>query len=155
MYPVSVYLWLKAFHIISMVCWFAGLFYLPRLFVYHAELGPNAYSNPEQKSFYALFCKMETKLFWFIMTPSAVLTIVFGLGLIYIAPTGVYSQAGWLHVKLLLVLGLLYYHHLCARYLKRFKQHTNTKSGRFFRYFNEVPSVLLVLIVSLAVTKLF
>ena len=155
MYPVSTFLWFKAFHLIFMVTWFAGLFYLPRLFVYHAEMGPVSFDDPHQKSNHLRFCTMEHKLFWFIMTPSAFLTVLFGLSLIWAAPSGAYQHAGWLHLKLVLVLFLLFYHHLCARYLKRFKQNQNTKSGLFFRWFNEVPSVILILGVILAVTKIF
>lgn len=152
---VPLFLWLKAFHIICIVTWFAGLFYLPRLFVYHAELGPISLEDPNQKANHIRFCTMEHKLFWYIMTPSALLTLIFGLNLILTAPSGAYQHAGWLHVKLLLVGALFFYHHLCAKYLKRFKRNQNIHSGSFFRWFNEVPSVILILIVILAVTKAF
>lgn len=155
MNPVPVFLWLKAFHIIFMVTWFAGLFYLPRLFVYHAGLGPISLTDPHQKSNHIQFCTMEYRLFWYIMTPGAILTLFFGLSLLWAAPPGTYSHAGWLHLKLILVFILLFYHHLCAKYLKQFKHNKNRKSALFFRWFNEVPSLILVLIVILAVTKLF
>src|SRR5690606_33829708 len=134
---MSIFLWLKAFHIICIVTWFAGLFYLPRLFVYHAELGPISLENEQQRINHLRFCTMEHKLFWYIMTPSAALTLIFGLSLILSAPTGVYSHAIWLHIKLILVAFLLFYHHLCAKYLKYFKKNANTKSSIFFRWFNE------------------
>lgn len=155
MNSAPVFLWLKAFHIIFVVTWFAGLFYLPRLFVYHAELGPISMTDPHQKNNHLRFCTMEYRLFWFIMTPSAVFTLLLGLSLLWAAPVGAYSHAGWLHLKLILVLFLLVYHHLCAKYLKQFKHNQNTKSALFFRWFNEIPGILLILIVILAVTKLF
>lgn len=150
-----IFLWLKAFHIICIVTWFAGLFYLPRLFVYHAELGPISLDNEQQKINHLRFCTMEHRLFWFIMTPSALLTLIFGLSLIFSAPSGAYHHALWLHVKLILVGFLLFYHHLCAKYLKYFKKNANPKSAVFFRWFNEFPSLILVCVVILAVVKPF
>lgn len=152
---VPIFLWLKAFHLIFIVTWFAGLFYLPRLFVYHAEMGPISLTDPHQKDNHIRFCTMEYRLFWFIMTPSAFLTLLLGTSLILTTPSGTYAHAGWLHVKLVLVGLLFFYHHLCAQYLKRFKNNQNTKSALFFRWFNEFPSVILVLIVILGVTKAF
>jgi len=167
---MSIFLWLKAFHIIFIVTWFAGLFYLPRLFVYHAQIGSRTFNNNsnnnssnnleniehiEHQKSYERFCTMEKKLFWVIMTPSAVLTLIMGSSLIMIAGPASYRHAGWLHLKLILVLFLLFYHHLCAKYLKHFQNNTNTRSETFFRYFNEIPSVILIVVVILAVVKPF
>lgn len=152
---MSTFLWLKAFHLIFMVTWFAGLFYLPRLFVYHAELGPISPQDENAQQNHLRFCTMERRLFWGIMTPSAVLTILFGTTLILAAPQGAYQHAGWLHAKLTLVILLLGYHHVCAKYLKRFKNNQNTKSPRFFRWFNEFPAFILVAVIILAVVKPF
>jgi putative membrane protein len=139
-------LWLIAFHIIFVVCWFAGLFYLPRLFVYHA-----ATEDPVSN---ARFKIMEGKLYYGIMTPSAIISIILGFW-IAIKGWAYYGQAGWFHAKLLLVLLLIIYHLLCGFYLHRFKQDNNTHSHIFYRWFNEIPILLLVAIVILAVVKPF
>jgi putative membrane protein len=137
-------LWVKSLHIIFMVTWFAGLFYLPRLFVYHA-LSSDAVSIQR-------FLVMERKLFWGIMTPGAVLTIAFGLWLWL----GWFRGAsGWLHVKIALVALLVGYHLWCLRLLRDFAAGRNTKSDRWFRWFNEVPTVILFATVILVVLKPF
>lgn len=140
-------LWLKAFHIITVITWFAGLFYLPRLFVYHTEVTPN---DPS----YQRFCIMERKLFWAIMTPSAVLTVILGLGLLHYWMSALASN-GWIHVKLLLVLLLVIYHAMCWKYMKSFERQENTKSHVYYRVFNEVPALMLIGIVLLVVLKPF
>ena len=137
-------LWIEAFHIIFMVTWFAGLFYLPRLFVYHADATDDI-SNERFKI-------MERKLFYAITTPSAVLTTLFGIALVYFY-LPVYMQQGWMHTKLALVLLVWIYHILCGYHLKRFKANANTHSAKYFRWFNEVPIVLLIAIVILVVVK--
>jgi len=137
-------LWLKAFHVIFVVTWFAGLFYLPRLFVYHAVA--------EDAASRARFEVMERRLFG-IMTIGAVLAAVFGLSMIALAPG--YLAQGWLHAKLTLVLLLIGYHVWCGRLVTRFRTGHNTHSQRWYRYFNEAPSLLLVAIVILAVVKPF
>ncbi|WP_263078157.1 protoporphyrinogen oxidase HemJ [Endozoicomonas sp. Mp262] len=139
-------LWVKAFHLISMVCWFAGLLYLPRLFVYHAMTGDQACKEQ--------FLVMERKLYWGISTPAMVATLVFGLWLLSYNAQG-YMAGGWLHAKLTLIACLIGYHHLCGRYLKRFMKGANTKSHTFFRWFNEVPAVILIAIIILAVVRPF
>jgi putative membrane protein len=127
-----------------MVTWFAGLFYLPRLFVYHAMA--------EDRPSIERFKIMERKLFWGIMTPGAVLTIAFGLWLWL----GWFRDAGgWLHAKLFLVLLLIAYHLWCAALVRDFAQDRNRKSHRWFRWFNEVPAVVLFLVVLLVVLKPF
>ncbi|MBJ7555711.1 protoporphyrinogen oxidase HemJ [Marinomonas spartinae] len=139
-------LWVKAFHIISLVCWFAALFYLPRLFVYHA--------NSTDAESIARFKIMERKLYRGIMTPSAIATIVFGVWLVSYNPS-YYMHAGWFHAKLALVLILLGYHHACGRLLKKFAEDRNTRSHVFYRWFNELPVILLIAIVILVVVKPF
>ncbi len=139
-------LWLKALHIISFVCWFAGLFYLPRLFVYHS-LAEDSISRER-------FETMERKLYQGIMTPSMIATLVFGIWMLSIAWPA-YKQSGWLHAKLLLVILLIGYHHMCKAYMRQFTQKRNIKSHIFYRWFNEVPVLLLIVIVILAVVKPF
>jgi len=140
-------LWLKAFHIVFMVTWFAGLFYLPRLFVYHAQL-ENDPAGDER------FRIMERKLFWGITTPGGVLTV--GLGFALIAGYGpVAASWGWLHVKLLLVALLIGYHIWCGRLVRDFARGANRHDHVWYRWFNEIPTVLLIAIVVLAVVRPF
>lgn len=137
-------LWIKAFHIIAVICWFSGLFYLPRLFVYHAM-------SDDQIS-HDRFVIMERKLFWGITTPSAVATV--GLGLWLLVGNWDYFMAWWwMHVKLALVLLLLIYHGCCWWFMREFRDNANTRSHKFFRIFNELPVLLLVTIVILIVVK--
>ena len=135
-------LWLKAFHIIAMVTWFAGLFYLPRLFVYHAD-ARDALSCER-------FCVMERRLFA-IMTVGAVATIAFGAALV--AATPAYLATPWLHAKLTLVALLIGYHAYCYALNRAFAEGRNVHTGKWYRVFNEIPSLLLIGIVVLAVVK--
>lgn len=137
-------LWVKSLHIIFMVTWFAGLFYLPRLFVYHAMAG----DPPSLERFKV----MERKLFWGIMTPGALLTVAFGvwLWLQWFRPA-----TGWLHAKIALVALLAGYHLWCWRLLRAFAAGRNTKSHLWLRWFNEVPVVILFATVFLVVFKPF
>ena len=137
-------LWVKSFHIIFMVTWFAGLFYLPRLFVYHAM----AQDRPSLERFKV----MERKLFWGIMTPGALLTIGFGLWLWLGWFRG---SSSWLHAKIALVAILVGYHLWCWRLLKAFAEERNTKSHGWLRWFNEFPVVVLIATVLLVVLKPF
>ncbi|CAM4445992.1 MAG: hypothetical protein LEGION0403_FIIPPAGN_01174 [Legionella sp.] len=137
-------LYVKAFHIIAMVAWFAGLFYLPRLFVYHADT-QDEISNERFKI-------MERRLYYGITWPAAILTTVLGLWLLSYNPS-YYLKAGWMHAKLTLVVILWGYHLLCGHYRKAFAQGKNQKSSRFFRMYNEAPTLLLVGIVLLVVVK--
>ena len=139
-------LWIKAFHIIFVVTWFSGLFYLPRLFVYHAM----ADDVPSQ----ARFKIMERKLYIGITTPSALLATFFGLWLLWLGWPGILQQ-GWMHAKLALVIVLWAYHLMCQKYLKDFKHDRNTHSHVFYRWFNEAPVLLLVAIVILVVVRPF
>ena len=137
-------LWIKAFHIIAMVCWFAGLFYLPRLFVYHASSSDTA--SVER------FKIMERKLYRGIMNPSMIATVALGLWLLSYAPQA-YMAQGWMHIKLFLVLVLLAYHHYCGRLVKQFSNDRNQRSHVFYRWFNEFPVVVLIAVVILVVVK--
>ena len=137
-------LFVKAFHIIAMVAWFAGLFYLPRLFVYHAAARDTI--SLER------FKIMEKRLYYGITWPAAVLTTAMGLWLISYN-LSYYLNAGWMHAKLSLVIWLWGYHLLCGHYLKAFARRENRKSSRFFRIFNEIPTLLLISIVLLVVVK--
>lgn len=136
-------LWIKALHIIFMVAWFAGLFYLPRLFVYHAM----AEDVPSRERFKV----MERKLYVGIMAPGAVLTLVFGLWLWL----GYGFSGGWLHAKLVLVALLIAYHLWCGKLLKDFRDDRNTRGHMWYRWFNEVPTVILLGVVMLTVVKPF
>jgi protoporphyrinogen IX oxidase len=136
-------LWIKALHISFMVTWFGGLFYLPRLFVYHA-MASDATSIERFKI-------MERKLYFGIMTPGAILTIVFGLWLWL----GYGITGGWMHAKLFLVLILVIYHLYCGKLLKDFKLDRNHNSHVFYRWFNEFPVLLLFAVIILVVVKPF
>ena len=136
-------LWIKALHIIFMVTWFAGLFYLPRLFVYHA-LTTDAASSER-------FKVMERKLFYGIMTPGAVLTLAFGAWLWL----GYGVSGGWLHAKLAPVAMLIAYHVYCGKLLADFKHGRNRHGHVFYRWLNELPVVILIAVVILVVVKPF
>ncbi len=136
-------LWIKALHIIFMVAWFAGLFYLPRLFVYHAMT--------EEAAGGERFKVMERKLYMGIMAPGAVLTLVFGVWLWL----GYGFGGGWLYAKLGVVLLLLVYHLWCGKLIRDFRHDRNTRSHVWYRWFNEIPTVLLSAGVLLVVLKPF
>lgn len=139
-------LWIKAFHIISLVAWFAGIFYLPRLYVYHA--------TAEDSVSILRFKTMERRLYNGIMWPAALLTTCFGIWLTSYN-WSYYLHAPWMHAKLALV-GLVWvYHLMCGYYLQQFKHDNNHSSAFFFRVFNEIPTILLTLIVILVVVKPF
>lgn len=140
-------LWVKAFHIIAMTAWFAGLFYLPRLFVYHADL-PNTDEAGNQR-----FCTMERRLYWGIMTPNAVITLILGVGLVHMMGYSFSSPPLWLALKLALVTLVVIYHGICGRLIKTFKQGKNTRSALFYRIFNEVSILIFAGIVLLVVLK--
>ena len=135
-------LWIKAFHVISMVAWFAGLFYLPRLFVYH--------SQAEDKVSQERFLVMERKLYFYIMTPGAVLTLGFGFWLL-----GSVASGMWLNVKLGLVILLILFHLYCGKLLIDIKNDPKSHSQKFYRWLNEIPTVILIAVVILAVVKPF
>lgn len=140
-------LWVKAFHIISVVTWFAALFYLPRLFVYHAMT-----DNPESIE---QFKTMERKLYRGIMNPSMVVATALGLWLLYDYGWMAYSSMGWLHAKITLVVILIVYHLYCGKLMRAFAVDENRRSHVFYRWFNEFPVLILVAVVILAVVKPF
>jgi putative membrane protein len=139
-------LWIKALHIIFMVTWFAGLFYLPRLFVYHADA--------TDETSHARFLIMERKLFA-IMTIGAVLTFVFGIWLLVDYAWAAYWQSGWLITKFILVGLLVVFHLYCGSLMREFRAGTAQHSHIFYRWINEIPALLLIAIVLLAVAKPF
>lgn len=136
-------LWLKAFHIIFVVCWFAGIFYLPRLFVYHVQ-APDQSTRDHLKI-------MERKLYRFI-TPFMVLTVVFGLAMMVNNP-GYYLQSPWFLIKMALVAALIGYHFYCGHLVRVFARDGNRRSHVFYRWFNEMPVLVLFAAVILAVVK--
>ncbi len=138
-------LWIKALHIVAMTCWFAALFYLPRLFVYHRM--------SEDQTSRDRFVIMERKLFWGIGTPAMVATLLLGGWLLFYIPG--YMGMGWMHAKLTLVALTVVYHHLCLVYMKQLKSESCRHSHTFFRIFNEVPVLFLVGVVLLVVVKPF
>lgn len=137
-------LWIKTFHIIFVVTWFATLFYLPRLFVYH--------SMTDSREVADTFVIMERKLMM-MSHITATLTFVFGLWLLWETP-GWLSQ-GWMQLKLVLVMGLLFYYHVCMRLVKTFARGENKRSHRWYRWFNEIPVVILIAVVALVELKPF
>jgi len=139
-------LWVKAFHIIAVVCWFAALFYLPRLFVYH--------SQTKDQPGIERFKIMERKLYRGIATPAMIATLALGLWLLSYNLQG-YMQGGWFHAKLALIVGVIAYHIYCGELLKAFARDQNQKGHVFYRWFNEFPVLLLIAIVVLVVVKPF
>jgi len=139
-------IWVKAFHITFMVAWFAGLFYLPRLFVNHAMA--------EEEDVKARLMLMERKLYRFI-TPWMLLTLVFGFWLLFDYAWAAYSQMLWLHVKLALVAALVVYHFYCGKLVRDFANDKNRHSHVWYRWFNELPVLVLFAAVILAVVKPF
>ena len=137
------YLWVKALHIIAMVCWFAGLFYLPRLFVYHA--------SSDDKISHERFCIMERKLYRGIMHPSLIATLGLGLAMLWMNPA--LLKMPWMHIKLTLVTLLIIYHFSLGVFRKRFATAGNHKTHVFYRWYNEVPVLFLLAIVILAILK--
>lgn len=140
-------LWLKALHLIFMVTWFAGLFYLPRLFVYHA-MSDDSISNER-------FKVMERKLYFGIMTPGMLCTFIFGIWMLEDYAWTLYSGTGWLHAKLGLIALLAVYHGFCGKWLLDFKHDRNRHGHVYFRWVNEIPVLFLFAIVWLAVLKPF
>jgi protoporphyrinogen IX oxidase len=140
-------LWFKALHLIFMVTWFAGLFYLPRLFVYHAM-------SDDQISI-DRFKIMERKLFYGIMTPGGLLTIIFGIGTLLSNGLSAYSGAMWLQIKYIFIFLLIAYHIYCWFLLQDFKHDRNKHSHVWYRWFNEAPVLILIAIILLAVVRPF
>ncbi len=148
----SFYLWMKWFHIVSMVSWFAVLFYMPRLFVYHAEHKANS-------GFIDVVKIMEYKIYTYIGVPAFWATLLSGVALIFLAgehyKTSIFSMGGWFHAKLLFVLILIVYFFSLGMMRKKLEADQCDKSGKFFRLYNEIPTLLLLLIVAVVVVKPF
>jgi protoporphyrinogen IX oxidase len=143
------YLWFKAFHIIGVVVWFAGLFYLVRLFVYHVEA--NEQPEPARSILQQQYQVMEKRLYNLITTPGMVLTVAMAIALVVVSPD--LLKEPWLHVKLAFVVATIGYHHYCARLMKKMAADAFPLSSQQMRWLNEAPTVLLVIIVLLAVFK--
>jgi putative membrane protein len=140
-----LFLWLKAFHIIAVVCWFAALFYLPRLFVYHAMAEDQASTDR--------FKVMERKLYRGIANPSMIASLLLGSAILWVVPG--YLSMAWMHLKLVLVGLLIIYHFLCRKHLRELAEDRSDRSHIYFRWFNEVPVFMLVGIVILVVVRPF
>ena len=141
-----MYLWLKAFHIISVITWFAGIFYLPRLFVYHAACEDEISSER--------FKVMERKLYRLIMMPSMVITLTLGFGMLAMAGQGLSAQS-WIWIKIALVGLLVAYHLHCGWIIGEFATNTQYRSERFFRIYNELPVLILIPVILLVVLQPF
>ena len=141
--------WLKALHIIAVITWMAGLFYLPRLFVYHAERAPAGSEMSET------FKVMERKLLKLIINPSSIVVWVVGILLLFSLGWEYFKGNHWLHVKLVMVALMSVYHHMLVIFWRQFAEDRNTRSGRAYRLWNEAPTLLLLVIVPMAVVKPF
>ena len=144
----SLYPWTKALHVISVIAWMAGLFYLPRLFVYHAEKAADNVDLSE------VYCEMESKLLRLIMNPAMIAAWLFGLMLVF-TPGIVDWSSGWPWIKAVAVLAMTWFHHWLGKRRKDFLAGTNTVSGRGYRLMNEVPTVLMVVIVIMVIVRPF
>ena len=142
---MNFYFLFKSLHLIAVISWMAGLLYLPRIFVYHVE-------NIKKKETTNVFEIMEKRLYFYIMRPAMILTWLFGIIVIYNIGFEVFSFV-WLQIKLFLVILMSIYHEYLGKCLKSLKSGTNTKSPKFFRIINEIPTVLLILIVFIAIFK--
>ena len=142
---MNYYLLFKSLHLIAVISWMAGLLYLPRIFVYHVE-------NSEKKETTEIFEVMEKRLYFYIMRPAMILSWLFGIILIYINGIDIFSQL-WMHIKLGLVVLLTIYHEYLGICLKSLKLKTNTKTSKFFRIINEVPTIILIFIIFIVIFK--
>ena len=142
---MNYYLLFKSLHLIAVISWMAGLLYLPRIFVYHVE-------NSEKKETTEIFKVMEKRLYFYIMRPAMILSWLFGIILIYISGIDIFSQL-WVHIKLGLVVILTIYHEYLGICLKSLKLKTNTKTSKFFRIINEVPTIILIFIIFIVIFK--
>ena len=142
---MNFYLLFKSLHLIAVVSWMAGLLYLPRIFVYHVE-------NNEKKEVTDIFEVMEKRLFFFIMRPAMILSWVFGLVLVYLNGLEIFSQL-WFQIKIVLMILLSAYNDYLGKCLAALKNSTNSRSAKFFRIINEIPTVILIIVVFLAIFK--
>ena len=142
---MNFYLLFKSLHLIAVVSWMAGLLYLPRIFVYHVE-------NKEKKEATDIFEVMERRLFIYIMRPAMILTWAFGIILVHLNGIEIFSQL-WMQIKIVIVIILSVYNDYLGRCLVNLKNSTNTKSAKFFRIINEIPTLILIIVVFLAIFK--
>jgi protoporphyrinogen IX oxidase len=142
---MNSYLLFKSLHLIAVVSWMAGLLYLPRIFVYHVE-------NKEKKDATEIFEVMEKRLFFYIMRPAMIFTWIFGLILIYLNGIEIFSQI-WMQIKFILIILLSIFHEYLGRCFYSLKNNTNTKSSKYFRIINEIPTILLILVVFIVIFK--
>ncbi|WP_187851958.1 protoporphyrinogen oxidase HemJ [Helicobacter pylori] len=141
------FLWIKAFHVIAIISWMAALFYLPRLFVYHAE-------NAHKKEFVGVVQIQEKKLYAYIASPAMGFTLITGFLMLSIEPA-LFKSGGWLHAKLALAFLLFVYHFYCKKCMRDLEKDPTRRNARFYRVFNEAPTILMILIVILVVVKPF
>ena len=142
---MNLYLTFKALHLIAVISWMAGLLYLPRIFVYHVE-------NNQNKDVINIFQVMEKRLYFYIMRPAMILTWIFGIILIYLGGIEIFSQL-WLQLKLVLVILLSIYHEYLGKCLYSLKNGTNKRSAKYFRVINEIPTIILILVVFIVIFK--
>jgi len=142
---MNLYLTFKALHLIAVISWMAGLLYLPRIFVYHVE-------NNQNKDVINIFQVMEKRLYFYIMRPAMILTWIFGIILIYLGGIEIFSQL-WLQLKLVLVILLSIYHEYLGKCLYSLKNGTNTRSAKYFRVINEIPTIILILVIFIVIFK--
>ena len=142
---MNSYLLFKSLHLIVAISWMAGLLYLPRIFVYHVD-------NKEKKEATNIFEVMEKRLYFYIMRPAMIFTWLFGIILIYLNGIEVFSQL-WMQIKLVLVILMSIYHEYLGKCLVELKKNTNTRSSKFFRIINEIPTIMLIFIVFLVIFK--
>ena len=141
-------LWVKAFHIMAVITWFAGLFYLPRLFVYHTMANAEGDLQGSER-----FKVMERKLYRGIMTPSMLVALTLGLWMLADRWNDYFRVATWMHIKLTLVVLLIGYHHMCGAFVKKFAADANRRGDKFYRIFNELPVFVMIPVVILVVLK--
>ena len=142
---MNLYLLFKSLHLIAVISWMAGLLYLPRIFVYHVD-------NKEKKEATDIFEVMEKRLFFYIMRPAMIFTWIFGFILIYLNGIEIFSQV-WVQIKIILVVLLSVYNDYLGKCLASLKNNTNTRSSKFFRIINEIPTILLIFIVFIVIFK--
>ncbi|MDC0511906.1 protoporphyrinogen oxidase HemJ [bacterium] len=141
---MNLYLFFKSLHLISVISWMAGLLYLPRIFVYHTEANHESQKN--------IFKTMERKLYYYIMMPAMLLTWFFGFILIHSLGITVFSEL-WMQIKIIAVTILTYYHFTLGKHLKDFAINNNQKTSRFFRIYNEIPTIILIVVIFAAIFK--
>lgn len=142
------YLWIKSLHVISVIAWMCGMLYLPRLFVYHVDA-------PKGSEWSETLKVMERKLMRFIMAPAAIATWLFGGLMLYANWEGIMGSGGWMHAKILLVVFMTGFHHMFSAWRKKFARDENVKTAKFFRVWNEVPTLAMIAIVILVIVKPF